>query len=84
MATLREKIIERIDVHIEMTEESVQDSIKHAATLSDAETESVAYDLKQIRNLKHLQEYLKNANVIPSTMRSTLFDVLEEMMDLDI
>ena len=84
MATLREMIIDRIDLHVEMTEDSVQDSIKHAATLSDAETESVAYDLKQIRKLKQLQETLKNANVIPSTMLSTLFTVIEEMMDLDI
>jgi len=84
MATLATKLIERIDFHIEMIEEDIKDSINHAEKLSDVETETVAFDLKRIRNLKLLQTAIKNTGKVPMNLQQTLMGVMEEMMDLDI
>lgn len=84
MATLANILIDRIDFHIEMIEEDIKDSIDHAANLSDADAEVVAYDLKRIRNLKQLQESIKITGKAPANLRETMMSVIEEMMDLDL
>lgn len=84
MATLREKLIDRTEVHIVMVEGSVMDAINHVATLGDYEIESVAYELKQLRSLKNLKQILEKGGQIMPINRETLFDVIEEMIDLDI
>lgn len=84
MTTLATKLIERIDFHIEMIEEDIKDSINHAEKLSDVEAETVAFDLKRIRNLKLLQTAIKDTGKVPMNLQQTLMGVMEEMMDLDI
>lgn len=84
MATLREKLIDRTDVHIEMVEGSVMDAINHVATLGDYEIDSVTYELKQLRSLKNLKQALQSGGQIMPINREALFDVIEEMIDLDI
>lgn len=85
MATLREKIIERIDYHVEMYQEEIEDSIKNVSTLDDEECEIVGYNMKKIRNLRKLQNILREGKIPgPGAIQVQYFSVLEEMMDLDI
>jgi len=87
MATMRDKIIERIDVHIEMTQESVDSLVSNIeATDEDDTIETVAYDMKRIRTLKSLKNVMESFQfpIKGSKEFNILQDVLEEMMDLDI
>lgn len=87
MATLREKIIDRIDVHIEMTQDSVDSLVNNIeATDEDDTIEAVAYDIKRIRTLKSLKLVMESGRdpIKGSKESFMLQDVLEEMMDLDI
>ena len=87
MAPMRDKIIERIDVHIEMTQESVDSIASNIEATDDDDTiEMVTYDIKRIRTLKSLKNVM-SAGQNPkrgSREEHMLQDVLEEMMDLDI
>jgi hypothetical protein len=85
MATMRDAIIGRIDFHIEMLEEDVQSTI-NSPNNTDEDCESVAYDLKRIRNLRQLQKILREGNnpSSGSPLGYLLRDVIDEMMDLDI
>lgn len=87
MATMRDKIIERIDVHIEMTQESVDSLVSNIeATDEDDTIEAVSYDMKRIRTLKALKNIMEAGRMPVHGHREffMLRDVLEEMMDLDI
>ena len=87
MATMRDKIIDRIDVHIEMTQDSVDSLVNNIEATDDDDTiETVAYDIKRIRTLKSLKNVME-AGKTPIRSSKEFFmlqDVLEEMMDLDI
>jgi hypothetical protein len=84
MTVLRDAIIDRIDFHIEMLEEDVQSTIKSTDN-TDEDCETVAYDLKRIRNLRQLQKILREGNnpSSGSPLGYLMRDVIDEMMDLD-
>ena len=82
--TMRDEIINRIDFHIEMIQEDMQSTID-SPNSTDSDYEGVAYDLKRIRNMRELQNLLKEGKMPTSSLlRTTFMGVMEEMMDLDI
>lgn len=87
MATMRETIINRIDVHIDMTMDSINSLVEDIeATDTDDQIDLVAHDIKRVRSLKALKIVLQDGNLPSrsSKLAHALFDVLEEMMDLDV
>lgn len=87
MATMRETIINRIDVHIDMTMDSINSLVADIeVTDTDDEIDLVAHDIKRVRALKALKIVLQDGNLPMrgSKIGHVLLDVLEEMMDLDV
>lgn len=87
MATMREAIINRIDVHIDMTMDSINSLVADIdATDTDDDIDLVAHDIKRVRALKALKLVMEAGKmpVVGYKEYYMLQDVLEEMMDLDV
>jgi hypothetical protein len=87
MAILRDAIIDRIDFHIEMHMDPINDLVNNIeADDSDDVIEANAHNIKKVRNLKQLKNILtEGKNPAPgSPMGYTLREVIDEMMDIDI
>lgn len=82
---MRESIINRIDMHIDMLHEVVMSTV-NADNNTDKDCEAVAYELKRIRTLKSLQKDLNQMGfpVRGSKEAAELLNVIEEMIDMDV
>ena len=87
MVTMRDAIINRIDVHIEMHQESIDSLVDNIEATDEDETiEGVMYEIKRVRTLKSLRNVLLCGNMPSQGTKEdfVLRDVIEEMMDLDV
>lgn len=87
MATLRERIVDHIDMTIHMLQESINSNAADIdAAYRDEDIEAIAYDIKRVRTLKSLRIVLI-LNGYPTSGSKEDFalrDVVEQMIDLDV
>lgn len=82
--TIRSEIINRIDLHVDMIQEGIQETI-NSPDSSPADFEESAFDLRKIRDLRGLQKTLKEfTNPVGIESRALMMSVIEEMLDMDI
>lgn len=87
MVTMRDAIINRINVHIEMHQESIDSLVDNIEATDEDETiEGVMYEIKRVRTLKSLRIVLDSGEMPSQGTKEdfVLRDVIEEMMDLDV
>ena len=87
MVTMRDAIINRIDVHIEMHQESIDSLVDNIEATDEDETiEGVMYEIKRVRTLKSLRNVLDSGEMPNQGTKEdfVLRDVIEEMMDLSV
>ena len=85
MVTMRDAIINRINLHLDMHQESIDYLVDNIdATYEDEAIEGVMYEIKRVRTLKSLRNVLDSGEVPSQGTKEdfVLRDVIEEMMDL--
>ena len=87
MATMRERIVDHIDMTIHMLQESINSNASDIdAAYRDEDIEAIAYDIKRVRTLKSLKNVLKLGGHPTSGSKEdyALKEIIEVMIDLDV
>lgn len=87
MATMRDRIVDHIDITIEMLQEYINSNASDIdSAYTDEDIDGIAYDIKRVRTLKSLRNVLKLGGHPTSGSKEdyALKEIIEVMIDLDV